>query len=85
MGLTASDKGGQDFDPINEGMHHAICYAVYDLGKQYNEKYSKSEHKCVIIWELPDERIEINGVDLPRAKSRRCASRIVSRLQRPGR
>ena len=48
MGLTASDKGGQDFDPINEGMHHAICYAVYDLGKQYNEKLLKFILKLVL-------------------------------------
>jgi len=71
MALTAKTKGNsQDFDPIEEGMHHAICYAVYDLGHHLNEKFNKSEHKCVIVWELPEERIEINGEDLPRAKSR---------------
>ena len=71
MGLMARDKGsGQDFDPIEEGMHHAVCYSVFDLGHQYSEKWNKSVHKCAMIWELPDERIEIDGKDLPRAKSR---------------
>ena len=75
MGLHASDKGkGQDFDPIEPGLHHAICYAIDDLGHQYNKKYENYQHKVLITWELPDERIQIekeDGVyDLPRAISR---------------
>ena len=73
MGLTAKDKGGEGFAPIEEGMHHAICYGVYDLGTHYDEKFSKSVHKVLIQWELPDERIDIekDGImkNLPRAIS----------------
>ena len=75
MGLTAKDKGnGKDFEPIPEGMHHAICYGLYDLGTQYNERFGKSAHKVLIQWELPNQRIEIEKdnetLDLPRATSK---------------
>lgn len=73
MSLTAKDTGsGQNFDPVPEGMHHAICYALYDLGTQYNEKYGKFAQKVLITWELPDERIEIEGEgEKPRAISKK--------------
>ncbi|MFH2074086.1 MAG: hypothetical protein ABIJ57_01890 [Pseudomonadota bacterium] len=76
MGLMAKDKGdGKNFDPIPQAMHHAICYSVYDLGTQYNEKWNKSQHKVILCWELPEQRIEIEKddvkMDLPRAISRR--------------
>ena len=71
MGLTASDPGGnQDFDPINEGMHHAICIGLWDLGTHYMERFGKSAHKILLQWEVPEERIEIDGKDLPRAISK---------------
>ena len=70
MGLIASDKGGKDFDPIKEGLHPAVCYGVIDLGQQYDEKWSKWTQKVLLQWELPEQRIEIEGADLPRATSR---------------
>jgi len=73
MGLMANDKGG-GFDPIPEGLHYAICTAVYDLGTHFSEKFSKSAHKVMIQWELPEERIEIEKdgekLNLPRATSK---------------
>lgn len=72
MGLMASRK--KDYPLIDGGVHHAVCYAVIDLGTQHNEFYDKDQHKVVLIWELPDERIDIERdgkmVNLPRAKSR---------------
>lgn len=73
MGINVKENGGQR-DPIPVGMHQGICYAVYDLGTQFNEHFGKSIHKVLIMWELPEERIEIerNGemVNLPRAISK---------------
>lgn len=74
-GLTARDPGGgQNFDPVDEGMHQAICYALYDLGTQYSERFGKSAPKVIIVWELPDERItiedETGSRNLPRAISK---------------
>ena len=75
MALTAKDKGGgKDFDPTPEGMHHGICIGIYDLGHQFSEKWGKSSHKCVIMWELPNVRIDIETneekLNLPRAISK---------------
>ena len=67
MSLIAKDSGG-GFDTIAEGVYHAVCIGVYDLGTQcyeYNSKQIES-HKVVITWELPDETIEIDGEDMPR-------------------
>jgi hypothetical protein len=72
MSLIAKET--QSYDPIPEGMHHAICYALYDLGHQYSEKFKKSIHQLIISWELPEVRIsiEVDGEqkDLPRSISR---------------
>lgn len=56
MGLLAKET--KSFEPIPEGMHKAICYAVYDLGTQYNDKWNKSIHKVMLSWELPEQRFE---------------------------
>jgi hypothetical protein len=71
MGLMVKSKGGTDFQPVDAGVHHAVCYGMIDLGHQYNPMYNKDEHKIMIMWELPHERIQIDGKDLPRAISRK--------------
>jgi hypothetical protein len=75
MGLIAKDKGSGDFTPIPEGMHHAICYGIYDLGTHFSEKFGKSAHKVLIVWELPEVRIdvEVDGKlkNLPKAISKK--------------
>ena len=50
----ATNKGG-DFVPVPAGIHHAICYAVIDLGTQPSQMYAPSR-KVLLIWELPHER-----------------------------
>jgi hypothetical protein len=73
MGLIAKDKGGEDFALIPPGIYQAICYGVVDLGTQPSQKF-KPKRTVVFIWELPDERIDIEkeGVkkNLPRATSK---------------
>lgn len=73
-GLIAKESGG-GFDPVSQGLHQAVCYAIYELGTHYDERFKKSTRKCLLIWELPDERIDIekNGeqVNLPRVVSKR--------------
>lgn len=75
MGLIATESGGSNFEPVSEGLHQAIAYSVYDLGTHFNEKFSKSSHQILIMWELPGERIDIekNGetLNLPRAISKK--------------
>jgi hypothetical protein len=74
MGLTASDKGGGDFEILDAGVYVAVCYCVVDLGTQHNVKYDQWQHKVMLGYEIPDERIEIEKdgqmKDLPRVISR---------------
>ena len=70
MGLIAKDKGGGDYTPIPEGLHHGICYGIFDIGTHYNAAFSKWAHQCIIVWELPEERGTFDGKDLPRAISK---------------
>jgi hypothetical protein len=73
MGLIAKEKA--NLPPTPEGVYQGICYAVYDLGTHLNEKFNKSSHQCLIIWELPEVRIEIERdgvmVNLPKAISKK--------------
>lgn len=76
MGLMAKSNDDEtNFVLTPEGLHHAICYSVYDLGTHYNDKFGKKEHRVLIMWELPKVRIEIvkeeGAVDLPKAISKK--------------
>jgi len=80
MGLTVKEPeggSGGDRTPIPEGLHKAICYAIYDLGTQINEwqGQTKQQHQVMFCWEFPDIRIdyEKDGKQLngPRVLSRK--------------
>lgn len=76
MALIAKETAGGGFDPVPEGVHHAVCYGVYDLGTHINEMFGKAERKVLICWEIPEERIELEGKDgkmrnLPRGVSKK--------------
>lgn len=71
MGIMAKESGGGGYEPVEEGMHQAVCYGVYDLGTQFNERYNNSQHKVLLCWEFPEIRVafEKDGkeFDLPKA------------------
>lgn len=58
MHLPAPTEGG-NFDPVPPGTHLAVCTRVIDLGTQRStyQGESKSAHKVMITWELPDEKM----------------------------
>lgn len=65
VGYVEKSKGG-DFTPSPEGVHLMVCSQVIDLGTQPgSQMYPAARRKIVIRWELPEERIEIDGKDLP--------------------
>lgn len=66
--LTAGSSGPKR-DPVSAGTHSAVCYGIVDLGTQESEQYGP-KHKLAILWEIPDERIEIKGQSLPRGISK---------------
>lgn len=51
------------------GTHIAICFRIVDIGTQPDTGYGE-KHKLVINWELPHERIQIEGKDLPMSVSK---------------
>ena len=75
MSLTA--KGGEfkEREPVPEGSHPAVCVGVIDLGTQTNEVYGGARHEVLVMWELPEVRIEWekdgHKTNLPRSISRR--------------
>ena len=76
MPLIAKEPAGnfddQPFEMTPEGLTPGICYAIFDLGTHASEYQGtvKDRHKIAIIWELPKHRIEVDGVDKPKAISR---------------
>jgi len=67
--VTASTSG-QKSDPVPAGTHHAVCYGVVAVGTQPSQQYTPRP-KVVVAFEIPGERIEIKGKDLPRGISKR--------------
>ncbi len=71
MSLIA--KATASVDPIPAGMHHAICYAIADIGTQPAFGNFPPKRKVIFVFEIPGERgqFERDGklMDLPRAIS----------------
>lgn len=76
MSLTVSESGAKEFPILPEGSYAAICNMLIDLGMQYNEAYKNSSRKVLIGWELPEERIEINGESVPRTINQRYTASL---------
>jgi len=71
MAFMVSSPKNEGFEPLSEGVHVAVCYGLYDLGTHYSQKWEKSSRQVLVCWEIPAERCEINGEDLPRAISKK--------------
>lgn len=75
MCALIAKEGGMSLPLIPAELHQAVCYAVYDIGSHHNEKFDKTTHQCVILWEIPGVRLEIEKegckVDVPRIMSKK--------------
>ena len=60
--LIAKNTSTSTFEPIEAGTYPAICSAIIDIGMQYNKAFDKESHKVIIIFELPDETYEADGI-----------------------
>jgi hypothetical protein len=67
MGLTVKESGGGSFKQAPTVSHVARCIQIIDLGTQANEKYPENgpKHQLLMIWELPNEMLEIDGLEKP--------------------
>lgn len=68
--LTISVGNGSTFEPIEAGTYPAVCYGLIDIGDQYSEKYGNWSHNVIIMWEIPGEKIEIDGKMVSRTISK---------------
>lgn len=66
MAMKFSSGGGGDFQPIPAGTYMAVCTQIVDLGLQPGSaQYPSPKHKIMVRFEIPSERIQIDGKDLP--------------------
>jgi hypothetical protein len=72
--VTAGSSGPKS-EPVSAGTHAAICYGVVDLGTQVSEQYG-AKRKVALLWEIPEERIEVKGKNLPRGISKRYTATL---------
>lgn len=62
-----TESTGGDFKPTPEGQHVMVCCRVIDIGTQKTEfnGETKFQRKVAISWEIPGERVNIDGKDVP--------------------
>jgi len=51
---------------MEAGTYPAVCVGIIDLGEQYSERFKKFDSKILIIWEIPSQRVQVDGEDKPR-------------------
>lgn len=71
MGKIILTASSDDYERaiVSEGVHQAICVGIYDIGTQ-NGLYGK-KRQVIISFEIPEERITVDGKDLPLIISKR--------------
>ena len=60
------------FPLLEAGTFQGIAIWMYDIGThmtQWQDEEPKPKQKVIIVWEIPSERCEIDGEDLPRVLS----------------
>lgn len=66
MSLKLRHKEKSVVPPLENGVYFAVCVGVIDLGHQYSQKFKTSTEKLMFIFEIPSERVEVDGEDKPR-------------------
>ena len=69
LDIVVKDNGSTSFPPLEAGSYRAVCYGIVVTGTSYIQAFGNSATKIVFLWELPDERIEVDGENKPRAIS----------------
>jgi hypothetical protein len=75
MPLILRESSGKDFEPVPAGTHQAVCFRIWDLGTQPGGQWDP-KRQILISWELPEQRIDIDGNDLPMSLSRRFTNSL---------
>ena len=67
--IVVKDNGGGAIAPLEAGSYRAICYGIVVTGTTFVPAFGNNSTKIIFLWELPDERIIVDGEDKPRAIS----------------
>ena len=70
MSMIAKSEGNSNIKRLEDGVYTAISSMLVDLGIQNSEKYGKSSRKFIIVWNIENEFVEVNGEQLPRVMSK---------------
>lgn len=75
MSLRLKREVKEDIAPLPAGTYMGVCIGIVDIGKQYvkakNQKQGNYVPQCMFIFEIPSERVVVNGEDKPRWVSTR--------------
>lgn len=68
--MKIKDRAKPKVPPVEPGVYMAVCIGCVDLGLQYNETFKNYSNKCLYIWELVGETVEVDGEQKPRQLSK---------------
>ena len=70
MSLLMQRKPPSDIPLLDGGTYMGVCVGVIDLGEQYvqyeKQIQGKYVEQAIFIFEIPSERVQVNGEDKPR-------------------
>lgn len=64
--LIASDVKKSSVAPLEPDTYPARCVQVIDIGVQKSEAFNTSRRQAMLVFEIPSERITLDGEDKPR-------------------
>lgn len=70
MSLIAKSEGNSVIEKLEDGVYTAVSSMLIDLGIQKSEKFKKCNRKIIIVWNITDEFVEINGEKYARTISK---------------
>lgn len=68
--MKIKDRAKAKIPPIEPGVYMAVCIGFVDIGNQYSEFFKHYDNKCIFIWEIPGELVEVDGEMKPRQLSK---------------
>ncbi|MBC2871239.1 hypothetical protein H7271_06430 [Bittarella massiliensis] len=60
MGFIVSEGSKKSFS-IPEGNYAAVCTGLIDLGEVENKLYGKVQKKILVMWQIPEVPVTVNG------------------------
>ena len=65
MSLIAKSEGNVNIEKLVDGVYTAISSMIIDLGNQKSTIDGNTRRKFLMVWNIVDEYVEINGEKLP--------------------